>query len=168
MNVPFAIDALGATHDRRGFSCGVDALDRYFRTQVTQDIRRRLTNCFVATDPAGLVAGFYTLSATSIPLTDLPEAETKRLPHYPVLPSGLIGRLAVSDMCHGQGLGAALIVDAIRRTLRAAPAIFALGVDAKDENAARFYAHLGFQRFVSREMSLFLPLAAVAKALHRP
>ena len=140
-------------------------LDRYFQTQVSQDIRRRLTNCFVATDPTGLVAGFYTLAATSIPMTDLPEAEAKRLPRYPLVPAGLIGRLAVSSARHGQGLGAALIIDAIGRTLRADPAIFALVVDAKDEYAVRFYVHLGFQRFSGREMTLFLPLAAAAKAL---
>ena len=100
-------------------------------------------------------------------MTDLPEAEARRLPRYPVVPAALVGRLAVSGVCHGQGLGAALIIDAMRRTLRADPAIFALVVDAKDENARRFYQHLGFQRFADRPMTLFLSMAAAAKALHR-
>ena len=87
----FAIEPLQGAHGARLVS-GVDALDRYFREQVTQDIRRRLTNCFVAVDAAGGVVGFYTFAATSLPMTDLGPEEIKRLPRYPLLPArGLIG-----------------------------------------------------------------------------
>lgn len=65
----------------------------------------------------------------------------------------------------GQGLGAALIVDAALRAMRAEPAIFALIVDAKDEVALDFYEHLGFHRFASRATTLYLPLAEVARRL---
>jgi ribosomal protein S18 acetylase RimI-like enzyme len=161
----FVIEALQGTHDRRGFVSGVDALDRYFREQVTQDIRRRLTNCFVAVDAAGGVVGFYTFAATSLPMTDLGPEEIKRLPRYPLLPAGLIGRLAVAGAARGQGLGSALLVDALSRALRSEPAIFALLVDAKDEAAKRFYLHHGFRALVSRPQSLFLPVAGAAQAL---
>jgi hypothetical protein len=64
----FVIDKL-AQHDRTDFSCGVDELDRYFRQQAGQDSRRLLANCFVAVEPESrVVAGFYTLASTSIPL----------------------------------------------------------------------------------------------------
>jgi hypothetical protein len=50
---PFRIEVLGAGHGRATFSCGVDALDRYFQQQVTRDVRRRTTACYVATCSVG-------------------------------------------------------------------------------------------------------------------
>jgi GNAT superfamily N-acetyltransferase len=161
---PNVIEPLNS-HDRRGFTCGVEALDRYFREQVTQDIRRRMTNCFVAIDADGVVAGYYTFAATSLPMTEVTAEEAKRLPRYRLLPAALIGRLAVAESCWKQGLGAALIVDAITRAARADTGIYALIVDAKDDAAARFYTHVGFRTFVSREMSLFLPIGEAVRRL---
>jgi ribosomal protein S18 acetylase RimI-like enzyme len=161
----FTFEPLSATHDRAGFSCGVPALDRYFRELATQDIRRRVSNCFVALDAAGKVAGYYTFAATSLPLTELPPEQAKRLPRYPSFPACLIGRLAVDRGFRRRGLGSLLIVDAIARAMRAEPAIFALIVDAKDEAAVGFYEHLGFRRFASRPMTLFLPIAEAARRI---
>jgi len=161
----FTVQALGTGHDRKGFSCGVPALDRYLAELATQDIRRRVSNCFVACDGAGTVAAYYTFAATSFPLSDLPPEETKRLPRYGVLPAGLIGRLAVDQRFRRRGLGGALIIDATRRAAAADPAIFALVVDAKDNEAVTFYQRLEFRRFASRPMSLYLPIATALKAI---
>jgi ribosomal protein S18 acetylase RimI-like enzyme len=164
---PFVVEPLSDAHDRRSFSCGVQPLDRYFQEQVTQDIRRRVTNCFVALDQSGSVAGYYTFAASSLPVTELLPDEIRRLPRYPLLPAGLIGRLAVALRCARQGLGAALIVDAVSRAMRAEPAIFALIVDAKDDAAQEFYEHHGFRPFLSRPASLFLPIGEAARRLTR-
>jgi ribosomal protein S18 acetylase RimI-like enzyme len=161
----FRIDPLGAAHNRKEFTCGVAALDRYLQELAMQDVRRRVSNCFVACDSAGMIAAYYTFAATSFPLSDLPPEETKRLPRYGVLPAGLIGRLAVDQHCCGQGLGGALVIDAVRRAAGADPAIFALVVDAKDETAVAFYEHLAFRRFISRPMSLYIPIATALKAV---
>jgi len=162
----FRIEALDTAHDRAGFSCGVDPLDRYLKTQAGQDIRRRVSNCFVALpDGTATIAGFYTLAAASIPIHDLPENETPRLPRYPVLPAALIGRLAVDQGFRGQQLGATLLFDAVLRALRADPAVLTVIVDAKDDVAAAFYLRHGFLRFASRPSSLFLPIDTAAKLL---
>jgi ribosomal protein S18 acetylase RimI-like enzyme len=161
----FIVEPLGAGHDRTVFSCGVAALDRYFRELVTQDVRRRVSNCFVALDPAGTIAAYYTFGATSIPLAELLPDEVKRLPRYPLLPAGLVGRLAVDGWFRGRGLGSSLVVDAVVRAMRAEPAIFSLVVNAKDDTAAEFYAHHGFQRFASHPMTLYLPIAEAARRL---
>lgn len=166
MSVPFRLEALTEAHDRAAFSCGEEALDRYFQGQVTQDIRRKITNCFVAIETAGdQVAAFYTLAASSIPTPDLPAELTKKLPRYPSIPAVRIGRLAVDRRFHGRGLGAALLADAALRTLSAAPAAFALVVDAKGAQAVAFYRHHGFLPFASQPRTLFLPLATAAKVL---
>ena len=157
-------EALGARHDRAGFACGVPALDRYLAQQATQDMRRRVANCFVVAEGARLL-GYCTLAATSIALTSLPETVARRLPRYPVIPAVLIGRLAVAEGARGQGLGGAMLADATVRVLATDAAVYALIVESKDEAAAAFYRHHGFIDLVGRPRSLFLPLATAERAI---
>ena len=168
MTEAFTVEILRSEHDRTRFACGVAALDRYFREIVSQDIRRRLSNCFVAVDANAMVAGYYTFAATAVPLTELPTEQTKRLPRYPSVPAGLIGRLAVDRRFQGRGVGSLMVVDAVARAIRADTAIYALVVDAKDDLALRFYVHHGFHTFLSHPMTLFLPLAEAARRLVSP
>jgi len=114
----YEVVALSAGHDRASFRCGVEPLDRYFREQVTQDIRRRVTACFVAVTATGRVAGFYTLASASVLLGDLPVAVGRKLPRYPSVPAVRLGRLAVDQELSGRGLGGALLADALARTIR--------------------------------------------------
>ena len=163
---PFRFEPLGESHDRIGFRCGEEALDRYFQAQVTQDIRRRITNCFLVIEAVtGQIAAYYTLSAASVPLIDLPPETIKRLPRYPTLPAVRIGRLAVDENFQGRGLGAAMLMNAVHRTLQDAAAAFALLVDAKNDRAVGFYEHHGFRVLASQPRTLFLPLATAQKAL---
>ncbi|MGD8756347.1 MAG: GNAT family N-acetyltransferase, partial [Desulfobacterales bacterium] len=112
------IAPLNPTHDRTGFECGVDALDRYLKRQAKQDSKRRIARVFVATKPdnPSSVIGYYTLSTLSIELNQLPEKLARKLPRHQV-PAALIGRLAVSKAAQGQGIGKMLLADAIKRTL---------------------------------------------------
>ena len=126
MTQGFRIEALTSEHARKSFSSGPAPLDRYLRDLAMQDIKRRVSNCFVAIDDTGAIAGYYTFAAASFPLMELSAEETKRLPRYALLPAGLIGRLAVDRRFRGQRLGGALIMDAAERAARAEPAIFAL------------------------------------------
>ena len=163
---PFRFEALGDGHDRGAFDCGDEALDRYFRTQATQDIRRRVANCFVVVGAVtGQVAAYYTLSSASIPLLDLPAEEAKRLPHYPALPAVLIGRLAVDRRFQRRGLGELMLMNAVYRIMQDAAAAFALLVDAKNDQAAAFYARYGFRPIAGKPRTLFLPLATAQKTL---
>ena len=160
------MEALREAQDRSVFACGEQALDGYFQRQVTQDIRRNITHCFVAVEAeSGCVAGYYTLAATGIALADLPSDVARKLPRYPMIPAARVGRLAVDHEFHGRGLGAALLADAALRALTAAPAAFALVVDAKNESAVAFYRHHGFLPCSSQPRTLFLPLATAAQAL---
>lgn len=144
-------------HDRKSFVSGSEPLDRYFRERVTQDVRRRLTSCFVAVADDG-VAGFYTLAATSIAFAELAPERAKRLPRYPVVPAVLLGRLAIARHHQGKRLGSALVADAILRSTRSDVVAYAMLVDAKDETVAKFYEHLGFERLPSNRLRLIRPL----------
>jgi len=165
---PFVIESLSADHDRQSFSSGVEALDRYFREQVTQDIRRRVTACFVALESSSRrVAGYYTMASTSVDLIDLAPDVARKLPRYPRVPAVRLGRLAVDLAFHGRGLGAVLLWNATARAVRSEIAAFALVVDAKDENAATFYRHHGFVPFLSSPMSLYVPLAEAERRMKK-
>jgi ribosomal protein S18 acetylase RimI-like enzyme len=153
----FDIEIL-AKHNRTGFLCGVDTLDKYFQEQVTQDVKRRAATCYVAVEAISRqIAGFYTLSAASIPLTDIPEHLKKKMPRYPSVPVARLGRLAVAEQFKGQKLGAALLWDAIERAKSSALAAVALVVDAKDETAKNFYLHYEFTAYGSLPLQLILP-----------
>jgi ribosomal protein S18 acetylase RimI-like enzyme len=160
----FRLEVLGANHARDGFACGVDALDGYFARQVTQDVRRRVSACYVAVEAStDKVAGYYTIAAGGVPLTDLSETLTKRLPRYPSVPVARVGRLAVDRAFHGQKLGGALLADAAIRAMRSEVAVFALVVDAKDDAAEAFYRHHGFERFGTKARQLIVSLKHFAQ-----
>lgn len=161
----FVTASLSRAHDRNAFSSGVEALDLYLREFAFQDMKRRVAGCFIMLDEANEIVGFYTLAATSVPLNLLPASVTRKLPLYPVIPAMLIGRLAVAAKRQGQGVGRALIADAVIRTDRFRIGSYALIVDAKDERAAAFYAANGFARIPDEARRMFLPMATALQLL---
>jgi len=153
-------------HDRSGFDCGNDDLNRYIRQQARQDADRHVAAPFVLLEPASpLVRGYYTLSASVIPVGELPPEMMKKLPRYGHLPVTLLGRLAVDMTVKGQGIGEFLLVDALRRSLEGAQHIGAMAVvvDAKDQQAERFYQHFNFLPYQLTPLRLFLPMGQIAQ-----
>ncbi len=159
MTAPFRVEVLGPGHARDRFACGVTALDHYLARQATQDIRRRVSVCYVAVEiSGGKIVGYYTLAAGGVPLTDLPETLSKKLPRYPSVPVARIGRLAVDQSFHGRKLGGAMLADAAVRASRSEVAVFALVVDAKDDTAKAFYRHHGFEAFGTQAKQMIVSL----------
>ena len=158
-----SIEPLGK-HERRAFSCGVAALDDWFHLCAGQDEKRNVARIFVAIDDRLGVVGFYSLSTFT-----LTTEHAKRLPRYDLIPAALIGRLARDRRVRGQGVGDLLLADAIGRILSAAStlAVFAIVVEAKDEQAATFTRDFGFMPFPNRPFRLFLPVADAIEAMSR-
>ncbi len=161
---PFRLAPLDDAHDRAAFDSGSEPLNLYLRQQANQDIRRRVAACFVALTDDHHIAGYYTLASASLLLADLPANIGKKLPRYPTVPAVRMGRLAVAQDFKGQGLGGALLADALDRAARSEIAAYALMVDAKDETAAAFYWHHGFIALPDSSLTLFLPLATVLRS----
>jgi GNAT superfamily N-acetyltransferase len=163
----YCVEPLGSHHDRVAFSCGVPSLDDYLRTQASQDARRSVAVTFVAvlSEVPRVVADYYTLAATGIDAGALPPALARKLPRYPTLPATLLGRLAVDERNHGQGLGEYLLVHALRRALTVSREVASLAVivDAIDERAHAFYEHFEFLAFPDEPRRLFLPTATIAR-----
>jgi len=155
------IAPLNEIHDRKGFHCNVEMLDHYIHKQAGQDIRRRISRVFIASliDSPKTVVGYYSLSTLSIELSQLPEKLALKLPKHPI-PAALVGRLAVSKDVRKCGIGKMLLADALKRTLSISEqiGIYAMVVDAMDENAGSFYEQFGFTRLSDDSPRLFLPL----------
>ena len=158
------IEPLNGSHDRPGFHCGETSLDDYIRKQARQDVKRRVSRVFVATQAGhpSTILGYYTLSTLSLELSQLPRNLARKLPRHPV-PAALLGRLAVSQSAQGCGVGKMLLADAIKRTLAVSDeiAIYAMVVDAIDEGAQRFYKQFGFASLSIESRRLFLPLKSL-------
>ncbi len=160
MSARFAIEPLTKEHDRSAFVCGNERIDAYFRNVVSQDVKRQYATCFVARELAtDRLAGFYTLSSSNVPLTDVPEILARKLPRYPTVPAVLIGWLARHSDYPGIGLGETLLFDAIKTVATAPIGAHAIFADAIDDEAAAFYAAYGFTPLVTRPRTLYLPLA---------
>ena len=158
----FVSEAL-AKHARAAFLSGNDLVDLYFRETVSQDVKRKYAACYVLIERStAKVAGFYTLSAHSIPLNDVAPELAKKLPRYPSVPVVLIGWMGRDLAFRGAGVGSLLLYDAISRVAKAPVGAYAICADAiadaNDELAAAFYRDHQFQPLVSRPQSLFLPM----------
>ena len=163
--LPFWCEPLRSDHDRAAFSCGVDALDHYLRTQAGQDAKKRVAAVFVLTSDGRAVPGYYTLSHYSVELDAVPGGARKKLPKYPFVPVTLLGRFAVSGEFQGRGLGEHLLMDALYRSLANSDQIASAGivVDTKDEKGVNFYRKYGFIQLSNFPARMFLPMATVAR-----
>ena len=169
MRLHFTFEPLDKKHDRAAFRCGEPTLDTWFQKRAGQDERRNLARVFVALDEHSEVVGFYSLSAFTLSLDEMPDDLAVKLPHYDRIPAALIGRLARHERCRGQGIGEVLVADALNRIVNVARdlAVFAIVVDAKDPNASEFYQSFGFIPFPLHPQRLFLLASTAAAALEK-
>jgi len=162
-NRAFWIEPLGPQHDRAAFSCGVDSLDFYLQKQAGQDLKKHAAVSFVLTPDGREIAGYYTLSQYAVQLANVPEHLAKKLPKYPMVPTPLIGRLAVSTAFRGQRHGETLLMDALNRILHHSKGLASAGVivDAIDDAAVAFYKKYGFLEIPNVPRRLFLPIGTI-------
>jgi predicted GNAT family N-acyltransferase len=162
----YHIAPLQASHDRSSFHCGVPELDEYFLHQAGQDARRKIAAPFVLLDKDDRPIGYYTLSAYTVRLGELPAAVAKKLPRYPLLPATLLGQLAISQSHRGQNLGQFLLMDALHRSWKNTSEVASIGVvvDAIDDTARSFYLHHEFVSLAEHPKKLFLSMTTIAKA----
>ena len=161
---------LGEQHDRGSFTCGVESLDRYLKTQAGQDVRRKVNAVFILSEVSEptQVLGYYTMCAMAISQGDVPEAARKHVPRYPLVSATLIGRLAVAKERQGQRLGAVLLADASQRAFDSAGTVGSsmVMVDRLDETAAGFYAGHGFLQLPD-SLRLVLPMRMASGSTER-
>ncbi len=157
------IALLGESHDRKAFDCGVAALNEFLQKTALQHRNKGLSSTFVLADEVKpkSILGFFTLSFLEVEITAIPKEYSRQLPKQSRLPAAKLARLAVDKICQGKGSGGILVADAIKRimnTANDAGGITGLFVDAKDDNAVRFYLRFGFIPLHDAPLKLFIPL----------
>lgn len=144
----YLTEPLDPKHNRNDFSCGKELLDNYFWRQAKQDVKRKLSACFVAVDKeTDKITGYYTLSSSSISNDLIPDSFKKKLPKsYSSIPTILLGRLAIDMDFQGKGIGRILLIDSLKRCSETSDTVgtFAVIVDPLDDEAERFYEKYGF------------------------
>lgn len=160
----YLTEPLDSRHKRDNFKCGKDLLDKYFCTQAKQDVKRKLSACFVLVEhESGKISGYYTLSSNSISSELIPESFKQKLPRsYLSIPAVLLGRLAVDIGFQGKGIGKLLLIDSLKRCYDSSKSIgtFAVLVDPLDNEAERFYAKYGFIKLPDSG-KMFLPMKTI-------
>ena len=158
-------------HDRAVFSCGVASIDNYIAKSAAKHQDENVTRVRVACIDATLViAGFYALNSHAIDVTSLPEAERKRLPHYPTTPAVYLSMIAVHKEFQDRGVGQFLLADALRRVEKVSEEIGTrfIVLDALNESAAKLYARIGFIALPSAPGRMILNIAKISKSAAKP
>jgi GNAT superfamily N-acetyltransferase len=155
MDEKLAITKLAVTQDPTNFDCNYEELNAFIRLNALAGQRANISQTYVALN-GEVIVGYHTLAVGNVIYEDAPERLAKGLPRYPI-PVLLLARLAVDRHWQGKGLGAALVADALRRTLQVADiaGVRALLVHAKDDTARNFYMHLGFDPFPGEHLVLY-------------
>ena len=159
-----------ARHDRSAFSCGVEQVDNFFRKTANKLSKADNLRVFVMTRNDGAVIGFYALNAHMVSYAELPEKFARDRPGHGQIPAAYISMIGRDLRFAGGGFGGDLLVDCLKRILRASDSI---GVrvamldvldDGDVEKVARrlaLYLSYGFQPLPSHPLRLFLPVATI-------
>jgi predicted N-acetyltransferase YhbS len=155
-----------ARHRTDAFTCGVERLDTWLRAYAGQGQKRDASRTFVVADDCDRVLAYYTLVAAQLEHAAATDAVRRGMSQRFPIPVVLLARLAVDRSHQGSGLGAALLADAVRRSVRAADevGIRAVIVDALDERAAGFYRRFGFDALATDEQLLMATVAQLRTA----
>ena len=163
------IELLAKSHDRDGFDCGSDPLNLFLKQTARQHAERGISRTFVLVDGGAAtpnpILGFFSLNICQLKSESLSAEAARRLPRDV---SGIrLGRLAVAKAHQGQGIGKTLLVAAMGKFIEIFNAAGGIGlfVDAKDQEAKRYYEQFGFVSLPSNELELFLPLRTIQEAL---
>ncbi len=158
------VERLAGHHDRSDFDCGHATLSDWLRQHARQSEDKDVTRTYVLLGPGQTrVLGYYAISACQIRYEELPSHSTKRLPKRMGIPAALLGKLAVDRTLQGQGMGGALVVDALRRIRGLADeiGIRAVVVDAINDQARAFYMHYGFVPMIGHLDRMFLGVRTI-------
>ena len=157
------IETLQRDHAVEAFDCGNKDLNRFLQQYALHNQNNGASTTYVGLADQ-VILGYYSLAVGSVAYEKAPARVVKGLAHHSI-PIMLLARLAVDYHWQKQGIGAALLKDAMLRTLQAADiaGIRAFVVHAKDEVAKGFYERFDFLPSPSDPLHLFILLKDVRK-----
>jgi GNAT superfamily N-acetyltransferase len=159
------VEKLGSSHKLDDFDCGREELNRYLLRYAWTNQQAGAGQTYVGS-VGQTVVGYHTLTVGHVLPEQAPERVVKGLARHPI-PIMLLARLAVDLRWQGQGIGKALLKDAMLRTLQAADIVGmrAVAVHAKDENARKFYEKFDFIASPTDPLHLLVLLKDVRRSI---
>lgn len=147
------------------FDCEVEALNEFLSRYAVKNDELGIGKTFVALDEKSLIAGYFTLATAQVAYQEIPGDFRGKLPKYPV-PALRIARLAVNKEAKGKGIGKWLLAQAFIKAVHVADVtgLYFIIVDAK-ETSKGFYEHYGFHKFFDEDLSYFILIDTVRKAM---
>ncbi len=157
---------LSALHKTADFDCGKAPLNDFLHLYALANSQSGNSRTFVVADADHRVRGYYSLAATAIVHEAAPTRVKQGQPRHPI-PAILMARFGVDVRHQGQGLGRALFRDALLRSLNITDDLGArvFVVDAKDDDALRFYERFGMMVDAQDLRRLYLLFKDIKKIL---
>jgi GNAT superfamily N-acetyltransferase len=160
-----SIENLRSDHPISAFDCGQDDLNNWLQKYALTNQGANGARTYVGL-AGGVVVGYYSLAVGQVEYEAAAIRLQKGLARHPI-PVMLLARLAVHKDWQRQGVGQALLRDAILRTVDASEiaGIRALVVHAKDEAARRYYEHFDFAPSPTDPFHLYALVKDIRKQL---
>lgn len=172
---PFIIEPFDpGRHDRDSFSCGIPAVDNYFRKTANKLAKADNIRLSVMVAPDDAVIGFYSINAHAVGYDELPPRYARARPVHGSIPAAFISMIGRDRRYRNQGFGSDLLVDALARIARASDEIgisvvmldvFDCGDPERLQRRKALYQEFGFMPLPSSPLRLFLPIATVRQLL---
>lgn len=171
---PFTIQPFDPkTHDRAAFSCGVPQIDNYLKLTAKKGSKADVVRVWVVVDAQNNIVGFYGINMHAVDVKEMPASYKKKAMKHGLLPAAFIAMIGVDEKQQGNGLGSALVADALARIARASKVIgicvIMLDVfDDGDPDAVTrrktYYESFGFTPLPDQPLRLFMPVATARGA----
>ncbi|MER8631142.1 GNAT family N-acetyltransferase [Mesorhizobium opportunistum] len=151
-------------HELGDFLSGIPSLDDWLkkraRTNQSDGASRTYVTCV-----GNRVVGYYAIASGGVRMVEAPGRFRRNMPDP--IPVVVLGRLAVDQSRHGQGIGRALVRDAGLRILQAAEILGIRGilVHAISDDARAFYMAVGFEPSPVEPLTLMATLADLGASL---
>lgn len=151
-------------HELADFDSGEASLNEWLKKRAFKNHSTGASRCFVLCVGEAVI-GYYSLSAGAISHEGAPKAMRRNMPNP--LPVLLLGRLAVDKRYHNQGIGQALLRDAMLRAVNVSgdAGVFALLVHAISDQARQFYLSRGFVESPLQVMTLLMTIETIRSIL---
>ena len=166
------LEPLDAGHDLSVFDCGEPALNDWLRKHAVKNQARNNTRTFVlpTREKCGnKVIAYYALVVATLAREDaIQPLREGSSPRHPI-PAILLARLGVTKEYQGQGLGKALLKDALQRSLNISKevGVRVVLVHAKESAAEWYRREAGFTPSPTDPLHLMLSMQDVAVAFRQ-